>query len=338
MSSSITAVAADSTSFVAALNANLATLGLPLCSGVTVSPPVVEAPPAVNLTGVNVAESIAAVDTAFANLSAANAEALQTQMLDSLLSGTTGGVELTPATATAAASLVLAVVSAAPGVVLSASSQAAALDVLSSISSSNVDATGAVGQTIASALDSVAASASASNPAALAAVQNVLAQLASNQATNLLATLASLAPGAPPPAPATTNTPTIQTLVQVDPPGSTRLTTQPISAPGSPSLFEPMPVGLLPTTTPLVTTFLSLKFDPNSNPNTTGVTRLAFSNADGSEVPVANAAKPILFTLPAVNLTNDQAVCAYWDPAAKQYSTSGCTGAWHCCRGVCRAG
>jgi hypothetical protein len=55
-------------------------------------------------------------------------------------------------------------------------------------------------------------------------------------------------------------------------------------------------------------------------------------------VPVANAAKPILFTLPAVNLTNDQAVCAYWDPAAKQYSTSGCTGAWHCCRGVCRAG
>jgi hypothetical protein len=89
-----------------------------------------------------------------------------------------------------------------------------------------------------------------------------------------------------------------------------------------------MPAGLLPTTTPLVTTFLALKFDPNQNPNTTGVTRLAFSNADGSEVPVANAAKPILFTLPAVNLTDDQAVCSYWDPVALDYATHGCIGAF----------
>jgi hypothetical protein len=318
-------VASDSTALVTSLNSGLNELGLTPCTGVIVTAPVVEAPPPVNLTAVDVSQAVAAVDTAFANLSPANAEALQTQMLDSLLTGT-NGTELSPAAATAAASLVLAVVSAAPGVTLSLASQAAALDILSSITGSGINATGAVGQTIASALDSVASSAISSNPAALAQVQNVLTSLASSQATSLLASLASLVPGAPPPAPATTSTPMIQTSVQVDPPGSDRLTTQPISAPGSASGFQPMPADLLPTTVPLVTTFLSLKFDPNQNPNTTGMTRLAFSNADGSEVPVANAAKPILFTLPAVNLTNDQAVCSYWDTVALEYATNGCIG------------
>jgi hypothetical protein len=94
----------------------------------------------------------------------------------------------------------------------------------------------------------------------LAAVQNVINTLASSQAASLLTNMAAMAPGAPPPAPATTNTPTIQTLVQVDPPGSNRLTTQPLTAPGSASAFAPMPEGLLPTTTPLVTQFFSLKF------------------------------------------------------------------------------
>jgi hypothetical protein len=323
VASGVTAVASDSTSLVASLNSGLNSLGLTPCTSVIVAAPVVEQPPALNLTSVNAS----ALSASFANLSAANVGALQSQMLGSLLSGT-NGTALSPAAATAAASLVLAVVTAAPGVVLSAASQSAALDILGNIANSKIDATGAVGQTIASALDSVASSALASNPAALAQVQNVLTNLASSQASSLLTALAALAPGAPPPAPAVTSTPMIKSLVQVDPPGSNRLTTQPISVPNSTSGFQPMPAGLLPTTTPLVTTFLALKFDPNQNPNTTGVTRLAFSNADGSEVPVANAAKPILFTLPAVNLTDDQAVCSYWDPVALDYATHGCIGAF----------
>jgi hypothetical protein len=61
--------------------------------------------------------------------------------------------------------------------------------------------------------------------------------------------------------------------------------------------------------------------------NTTGVTRLAFSNPDGSPIPVENASKPILFTLPRVDTSSDaQAVCSFWDTAALNYSTQGCVG------------
>jgi hypothetical protein len=58
------------------------------------------------------------------------------------------------------------------------------------------------------------------------------------------------------------------------------------------------------------------------------VTRLAFSNPDGSPIPVANAEAPILFTLPAVNTSSgdDQAVCSFWDTTALKYSTQGCIG------------
>jgi hypothetical protein len=57
------------------------------------------------------------------------------------------------------------------------------------------------------------------------------------------------------------------------------------------------------------------------------VTRLAFSNPDGSPIPVENAEAPILFTLPAVDTSgDDQAVCSFWDTAARTYSTQGCVG------------
>ena len=56
-----------------------------------------------------------------------------------------------------------------------------------------------------------------------------------------------------------------------------------------------------------------------------GVTRLAFTNADGSPVAVANAATPILFTLPRVSLdAESQAMCTYWDETTKSYPTHGC--------------
>ena len=58
-----------------------------------------------------------------------------------------------------------------------------------------------------------------------------------------------------------------------------------------------------------------------------GVTRLAFTDADGGAVAVANAVKPILFTLPRVSLDPDsQAMCTYWDEATKSYPTHGCIG------------
>ena len=168
----------------------------------------------------------------------------------------------------------------------------------------------------------------ASNPTALLQVQSVLNNMASSQASSLAATLAALPPGAAPQAALTTSSATIQTLVQVDPPGGSRLTTQPLTAPGSPSSFQPMPAGLLPTDKPIVTQFFSLAFDPNganSTLNTTGVTRLAFTNVDGSPIPVANATTPIAFTLPRVDTGGeDQAVCSFWDPAAGAYATHGC--------------
>ena len=332
VASGITAVAADSSAFVAALNSNLVAAGLPVCSGVSVSPPVVSAPPALNLSSVDVSAAVSAVATSFTNLSASAAAEKQTELLSSLSAGT-ANVSFSKEGASAAASLVLAVVSAAPGVVLSVESQSAALNVLAAVSNAKIDATSGVGQTIASALDSVASSAvSGGNPAALAAVQNVINNLAAGQAASLLENM-DLTPGAPPPKPATTSTPSIQTLVQVDPPGSNRLTTQPLTAPGSASSFAPMPEGLLPTTTPLVTQFFSLKFDPNSGStvggaaSNSGVTRLAFTNPDGSPVPVANAAAPILFALPRVLLDPDsQAMCTYWDPVTKTYPTHGCIG------------
>ena len=264
VASGITAVAADSTAFVAALNSNMVAAGLPAaCSGVAVSPPVVSSPPALNLSSINVSATVSALASSFGNMSAAAVASKQTELLSSLASGTVN-TSFTKEGASVAASLVLAVVTAAPGAALSKESQSSALSILTAVSSAKIDASSGVGQTIASALDSVASSAvSGGNPAALVAVQGVINNLASRQAESLLATL-DLTPGAPPPAPATTSTPTIQTLVQVDPPGSNRLTTQPLTAPGSASKFDPMPVGLLPTTTPLVTQFFSLKFDPNA--------------------------------------------------------------------------
>jgi hypothetical protein len=262
----------------------------------------------------------AALTSQLASMSPDEASQAQAALLTQLSSmNTTGNGE-------AAASLVLAVVSAAPGVVLSLESQNAALNVLLSVASGPINVTGGAAQSITGALSAVASSASLTNPAALAAVAGVLDNLASSQASSLVAAMSALPPGAPPPAAATTSSPTIQTLVQIDPPGGSRLTTQPLTAPGSPSAFSPMPADLLPTDTAVVTSFFSLAFDPNGGANTTGLTRLAFSNADGSPIPVENAEAPILFTLPSVDTSsgNDQAVCSFWDTVALKYSSQGC--------------
>ena len=308
--------------------------GLTACTGIAVSAPVVSAPAvqAVNLTAItNITAAGVAVAAQLANLDAAAAAVQQTAFLSSLSMASTGN--LSAAAGESTATLVLAVVGATA--TLSVETQAAALSVLSAVASGPINVTGGAAQSITSALSAVASSAVASNPAALTQVQNVLSNLASSQASSLAATLLALPPGAPPPAPATTSSATIQTLVQIDPPGSNRLSSQPLTAPGSPSAFEPMPTDLLAgVTTPIVTQFFSLAFDPNggggSAPalNTTGVTRLAFSSPGGDAIEVANASAPIRFTLPRVDTGGgtDQAVCSFWDTAAGAYATHGCVG------------
>ena len=205
--------------------------------------------------GGNSSAAAAAITANLTSLSAEDASAAQGQLLTQLASMNVSG------NSEGAASLVLAVVTAAPGVVLSIASQTAALSILQAVASGPIDVSGGAAQSITGALSAVADSASVSNPEALKAVSGVIDNLAASQASALLASL-DLTPGAPPPAPAVTTSASIQTLVQVDPPGSDRLTTQPLTAPGSPSAFEPMPAGLLAgATTPVVTQFYSLAFD-----------------------------------------------------------------------------
>jgi hypothetical protein len=237
---------------------------------------------------------------------------------------------------TTAAAVLDVLTSVQPGTTLSPASQSAALSVLTAVTSAPLDVTSDAAQSVVAALSIVASSsfitaAASGNASALVQVQSVLDSLASAQASSLLAALASLAPGAPPPAPSTAWSRTIQMLVQVDPPGSARLTSAPITAPGSPSSFDPLPAGLLSGVTgPVVTTFYSLGFDPyggsrRASGSTTGVTRLALSNPDGSPIAVANASTPITFTLPYVFTgTSGSAQCMFWDVGAGAYSSRGC--------------
>ena len=325
VASGISAIAASSNVFASVLISSLAAAGLPICSGVALSQPVVVAPPALNLSAVDVSAAVSAVTTAFSNLTAAAAAEKQTALLSSLALGTMNTTS-TPEAASAAASLVLAVVTAAPGVALSVESQSAALNVLDVVSTTaNIDV--GVSTTIVSALDSVVSSAASGNFAALTVVEGVINNVIEGMLSVMLSTI-DLSPGAPPPAPAVITTPTIQLLVQVDPPGSTRLTTQPLTAPGSTSQFNPLGAGVLPPMeTLIVTTFLSLAFDPhytNASAMSHGMTRLQFSSPDGSPI-TANLTSPLEFSLPPVQLSAGmKAACMFWDAQAAAYSTEGC--------------
>ena len=344
----VSALAADPGTFVSALNAALA--AVPGCtipalsaSDLTVAAPVVQtsAVASINVTsvGVDVVAASAAVSATFANLSASDAKVQQQAYLISLASGTTAGGNMSASTAQTAVSLVHSIVTAA-NVTLSDASQSAALGILQQAAATPLNVSSTMAQDVVSVLALVASSAAtlASNGTsslnALQAVTGVVNTLTGSQAAALKNALDALPPGAPPPEPAVTSTPTIQTRVQIDPPGSSRLTTSPLTVAGSPSSFEPMPAGLLPSASPVVTTFMSLAFDPYGGGGngtaalaTTGLTRLAFSNPDGSAIEVANASSPIKFTLPRVNTSGDaQAQCSFWDVAAQAYATHGCVG------------
>jgi hypothetical protein len=271
---------------------------------------------------------------AVVNATARLDNATQNAALDVL--GTIVRVTNASGTVATVASAVLVVVAGSAD--LDNNTMSKALDVLAAVAGSPVAADGnGTAQTITDALSCVATTAVRSNSVALAVVQGVVDMMISSQASTLVAAQALLLSDAAPLEPLVTQSPMISTHVQVDQPGSARLSSVPLTFPNSPSAFEPMPAGLLAgVSTSVITEFMTLAFNPyasddaGSGSNFTtegGVTRLAFSSPDGVAITVANASTPIRFTLPAVNLSAagaEQAACAFWDPAASAYSGAGC--------------
>ena len=198
--------------------------------------------------------------------------------------------------------------------------QAALFDILHRVANSSVDAGGGIAQRVVETLSFVISD--AADGSTMAKAGAVLDQLVLSQASSLAAA------GTQAQSIITTSA-NIKMLVAVTPPGDSQLTTQPLTVPGSPSAFEPMPANLLPSDVGIITSFFALTFDPHASSglNTTGVTRLAFSYLDGTPLEVGNATSPIKFTLPPVDTTSgDQASCSFWDTVTGAYSTEGCVG------------
>ena len=195
----------------------------------------------------------------------------------------------------------------------------------------NVTISPAASAGVAAGLSSVASAALAPNssvsPAVLQRVSNVVSALA----TSLLTAFST--PGA---APVTVSSPLIQLSVALDVAGpDSRLFSAPLTAPGSKSSFAPLPADIFAGTSrrrrlladdPGVRTqFSSLAFDPHTqDPNSTGTTTLAFSDAAG-ELDISGLSAPILFALPKVLLADGRkAQCQFWDKTAAAFSIVGC--------------
>ncbi len=275
----------------------------------------------------------------------------RTNLLSIVASAVTqgGAASIAPAALESTALLVSQLVAAPEQ--LSGEGAVSALAVLENIAGAGAAVTPAAAQAVASALSSVAVAPTAFSPSSgnntssstYSAVLGVLDSLASSQASAL---------AVPGQAPSTVTTPVIQMSVGLDDPTSSRLFDEPLSAPGSNSSFDPLRArprcyGLparadpfLRASTaadtlaaagglPVSSLFLSLAFDAYGNAesrNTGGITRLAFSSgATGEPVLVTNLTQPILFTMPAAVLREDEHItCAWWDEIAKQYTEDGC--------------
>lgn len=241
--------------------------------------------------------------------------------------------QVSSATASKTAELVLAVLTVAPSVVLSPAVQTAALNALENVAGAALNLTADAGGNVVGALSAVATSAivqqgdggggSAASGVALTSVSRVLDALTGSQTAALLRGYSA---ALPPPPPLSFSTPAIQSLLRVD----AAMPTAALTVDGSASRFEPLPPGLLAadTTAGVVTQFRSLVFDPYGGAGTNGSTRLAFADASGVELAAVNLSVPIRFELPALAALADgtRAQCQYWDPAAAEYSVRGCAG------------
>jgi hypothetical protein len=250
-----------------------------------------------------------------------------------------------PAALEATAALVQSLVVAAPAAQLSSGGAASALAVLGAVASAGVAMSPAAAQSVAATLSSVALLATAPPPPPAsgggggetappstvgAGVLRMLTSLAGSQAAGMA--VAGQAAS-------TVSTAVIQMAVTLDDSvmQDTCLFAQPLTAPGSASSFDPLPPGTLAAAAGgLVSTlFLSLSFDPHaaapanaSVAAPAGITRIAFTNAaGGAPVAVQNLSTPLLFTLPPAALREggaDAAACAWYDEAARSYTTDGC--------------
>jgi hypothetical protein len=94
----------------------------------------------------------------------------------------------------------------------------------------------------------------------------------------------------------------------------------PLTAPGSASSFAPMPAGLFDkagnVSGGVRMQFASLSFDPFPNVTTSGITRLAFTRADGNNeaLNISDLSTPVYFNMSAVALgAGQKARCQFWD-------------------------
>jgi hypothetical protein len=243
----------------------------------------------------------------------------QHEARDNLLSTLTNATAAasSPGTLSAAAAATASVVAAGTAG-LSAAGTDAAVSVLGAIASvPNVALPPAAAGSMAGAVSSL------SGGSANASLLGNLAGVVDAMGSSLLSGLQ--APGEA----VSISSPGVQMTLQLDDPVSSSLFSAPLTAPGSAASFAPLPAAALagaPPGAPVQTTFSALAFDPfTGGASATGVVKLAFANADGSELKVANLTTPIFFSMPALELApGTRAQCRFWDTAAGAYSTDGC--------------
>jgi hypothetical protein len=316
--SGVTSLSADASAFASALVA----AGLSV-TGVSVTAPTQAIQP------LSTAQMV--VDAAVASLDDGAATVYRFDQLSNL-SSVVASIA-TPLALEQVAEYVAALVSNAAQI--NATSSAIALDILASVALRGALVTPAAANAVVAGLSFIATAAlSPSNDVGLGVLRTVL-DIVDELARSLQA---PMAPDAPP---IEVYSPTIQLRVQVNlPTADSPLFTARLTAAGSASSFSPMPAdlfaGVAGASAGVATLFASFTFDPYAatvDPDSTGITRLAFSMGAGSsakEILVANLRTPIQFKLPALTkLTSGaKATCQFWDKAAQPpaYSTTGCVG------------
>lgn len=292
----------------------------------------------------NSATSVAIVTGAALMLNNASSTLLNMDPARAAIARTELLLSITSAASAATTTVAVGAVASAVSALVSNSSQLsgvganAALSLLRNISISGTDErrvtiSNETGYTIAAGLSSIATAAqspnnTAVNASVLGRVFGVVNLLAASQLAQLTV------PGSPR---LVVSSPQIQMSVSLDNTGpGSRLYSQPFTAPGSSSSFSPLHSSTFSgrsqsSSGSVRSQFASLAFDPfTRGDNNKGVTRLAFSDTNGAELPVENLTAPVYFSLPPLDALGDgvKAQCAFWDTAAAvpAYSTKGCTG------------
>ena len=248
----LTAISSDPSVFVTALNDELVRTLPPPVPTLTVT----AAPPVVSIFASSAINNILVTCSAVEGQVNECANPTKQQSLLTQTAAATSFLALNSSTVSLVADTVLALVSAGT---LNDASQSVSLGILMNISSASGSVTAGSAQTITDALSAVAGSAlQSSNAGSVSAVVDVVDSLSGTLAASLLD---GLDPNAAPPAPLTTSSATIQTLVAVSPPGGGP--SGPLTVEGSDSSFDAVPSSALDGAAAgaaVVTNFFSLAF------------------------------------------------------------------------------